>query len=99
MLKITTETTEEGMAIKLEGRLAGVWLGEVEQAWRTLAGDSSRQPVLVDLCGVTFIDADGKKLLRWMCGEGAVFRCCGPDITATVEAVKREALSKPIRHS
>jgi hypothetical protein len=48
----------------------------------------------VDLCGVTFIDAEGKKLLRWMCKEGAVFASCGPHITAAVEQAKLEAISE-----
>ena len=94
MLRITTETTQEGTAIRLEGKLAGAWVNTVEQTWHAIAGDEPRAPFLVDLCGVTFIDAAGKKLLKSMCGEGAVFRCCGPDITATVEAAKREASSE-----
>ncbi len=92
MLRITTESAEDSTRIKLEGKLAGVWVDEVELAWHMIAGDSSRSPIVVDLCGVTFIDAEGKKLLKWMRMEGAEFRCCGPDITATVEEAKREAL-------
>ncbi len=94
MLKITTLTTEEGMAIKLEGKLAGALVSELERTWREVSTGVSRNSVLVDLCGVTFIDVGGKKLLRLMFGEGAEFSFCGPDITATVEAVKREALSE-----
>jgi len=95
MLRITTENSLRPKEIKLEGKLAGVWVDEVERTWQAIAGDRSRKPVLVDLCGVTFIDAEGKKLLIRMSGEGALFRCCGPDVTATVEAAKREASSDP----
>jgi anti-anti-sigma regulatory factor len=95
MLRITTVTTKDETAIKLEGKLARAWVDEVEQTWHTVARDNSRVPILVDLCGVTFIDAEGKKLLIRMSGEGVLFRCCGPDITATVEAAKREASSDP----
>ena|SRR5438309_278686 len=95
MLRISTENSVESTKIKLEGRLAGAWVDEVERTWHTVARGSSREPVLVDLCGVTFIDAEGKKLLRWLCEEGAVFRCCGPDISATVEEATREALGGP----
>ncbi len=94
MLRITTAKSSESTRIKLEGKLAGVWVDEVEQIWHLLADERARAPLLVDLCGVTFIDAEGKRLLRWMCAEGAEFRCCGPDITATVEAVRHEAACK-----
>lgn len=101
MLRVTTENTKNGTAIKLEGKLAGAWVDEVERTWHLLADERTRVPLLVDLCGVTFIDAQGKELLKEMYGEGAVFRCCDPDITATVEGMKREILSKGsslIRH-
>jgi anti-anti-sigma regulatory factor len=93
MLRITTATTKEGMAIKLEGRLVGRLVDEAERTWHTVSADGLLKPVLVDLCGVTFIDAEGKKLLRHMCGAGAAFRCCGPDITATIEEIEREHAS------
>ena len=94
MLRITTENTRGSASLKLEGRLAGAWVDEVEHAWHKIVEGLSRVPVLVDLCGVTFIDAEGKKLLRWMCEEGAVFASCGPDITAAVEQAQREALDR-----
>ena len=94
MLRITTENTRGSASLKLEGKLAGPWVDEAEHAWHKIVEGLSREPVLVDLCGVTFIDAEGKKLLRWMCEEGAVFASCGPDITATVEQAKREAMEE-----
>ena len=90
MLRITTETTKQGMAIKLEGRLVGPLVDELERTWHVVSADRLLELVLVDLCGVTFIDAEGKKLLGRTCGAGATFRCCGPDITATIEEIKRE---------
>ena len=94
MLRITTDTTKEVVAIKLEGRLAGDWVAEVERAWHSVTANGSPKPVVVDLCGVTFINAEGKKLLTGMCEQGAVFRTCGPDITATVEHIKCDAVIK-----
>jgi len=94
MLRITTQNNEGTASMKLEGKLVGAWVDEAEHAWHKIVEGLSREPVLVDLCGVTFIDAEGKKLLRWMCQEGAVFASCGPDITAAVEQAKREAMDK-----
>jgi len=90
MLRITAEETPEGTAIKLEGRLAGALVNELAETWNGLSTNAQSKPVLVDLCGVTFIDADGKRLLRRLYSEGATLRCCGPDITATVETIERE---------
>jgi anti-anti-sigma regulatory factor len=87
MLRITVETTDQGSAIKLEGKLAGAWVGEVEKAWHTVASGDSHPHVVVDLCGVSFIGPEGKNLLRRMRDKGAEFRCCGPDISATVEEI------------
>ncbi len=94
MLRLTTEKSLDLAKIKLEGKFAGAWVDEVERAWHALQREKSPEPVVVDLCGVTFIDAEGKKLLRWMHREGTVFECCGPDITATVEEAQRESSSE-----
>jgi anti-anti-sigma regulatory factor len=90
MLRITTEESNETTKLKLEGKFAGVWVDEVEQTWRAVAQSNPHEPVLVDLCGVTFIDAKGKQLLRRMHRQGAKFRCCGPDISATVSEVESD---------
>ncbi len=87
MLRITTEQSKESTKIKLEGKLAGVWVDEVEQTWQSVSQSNPRESVFVDLCGVTFIDAGGKQLLRRMHRQGAGFRCCGPDIAATVDQI------------
>jgi len=90
MLRITTEDSAESAGIKLEGKLAGAWVHEVEIAWRAMKEKNAQKPITIDLFDVTFIDAEGKKLLKRMSKEGADFRCCGPDISATIaEILKR----------
>jgi anti-anti-sigma regulatory factor len=88
MLRITTETTREGTGIKVEGRLAGPSVAELEQTWHEVLTGDFLKPIIVDLCGVTFIDANGKGILREMCNEGVAFRSCGPDISATVDEIQ-----------
>ncbi len=90
MLRVTEEETSDGMVIKVEGRLAGELVNEVERTWNKVSPAGRGEHVVVDLCGVTFIDAQGKKLLRRMHREGTQFRCCGPDIRATIETIKNE---------
>lgn len=91
MLRITTENSLGSMNIKLEGKLVGAWVYELEHAWQEMARRNFIKSLVVDLCDVTFIDAKGKLLLKKMRRQGATFRCCGPDITATVEDVNGKA--------
>ena len=86
MLRISTDTTKEGTRIKVEGKLAGPLVLELERAWQEVR---FARPIVIDLCGVTYIDGAGKRLLRTVCDEGASFLSCGPDITATIAEIKQ----------
>jgi anti-anti-sigma regulatory factor len=94
MLRVTIEESEECTSLILEGKLAGVWINEVEATWQRIARDDSQTHIVVDLCGVTFIDANAKQLLKRMRRTGVEFRCCGPDISATVEEIERSTLKR-----
>jgi hypothetical protein len=73
MLRITVHDNPESLTFRLEGRLAGPWVREVEECrQRTLAG-RRRPSVRFDLAGVTFIDAAGKAYLADMHRLGAEF--------------------------
>lgn len=74
MLRITLENDPQWVKFKLAGKLAGAWVDELEQAWRSFLGATSKKPVTVDLSQVTFIDNHGKKLLGEMFEQGAEFR-------------------------
>jgi ABC-type transporter Mla MlaB component len=76
MLKITIHP-EAGVArLKLEGRLAGPWVEELDRCWREVAG-TQQSHVAVDLTGVTFIDPEGKALLTKMWQQGAKLHAVG----------------------
>ena len=90
MLRITTENNSVEAVIKLEGKIAGAWVEELERTWNAVATNRSRKKTLIDLCNVTFIDAEGKRLLWRMCGEGASFKTRGCVATYVVEEIKRE---------
>ena len=96
MLRISTDATPEGTLVKVEGRLAGPLVIELERIWQEVRAGGDARPTIVDLCGVTFIDPKGKGVLRMMCDEGVSFRSCGPDIAATIDEIKQgsEAASK-----
>jgi hypothetical protein len=71
MLKITMQIAAGVMTFELEGKLAGLWVKELELCWRSAAGTQQLYPVRVELSSVTFIDEDGKDLLDRMYREGA----------------------------
>ena len=77
MLKITIHNSTNAATLNLEGRLAGPWVEELERSWRAVKDDSREKPVIVDLCEVTFVDAEGRKLLSSMYGQGARLRTFG----------------------
>jgi hypothetical protein len=87
MLKITVQEASDTRTVILEGMLAGPWVNELEHTWLTLIGKLLEQPVLVDLSGVTFVDAEGKKVLGWIYEEGAELRGCDVMNKAIIEEI------------
>lgn len=73
MLRITATDNPRILTFRLEGRLEGPWVGELEQCWRSVLNSASRPAVCVDLTGVTYIDAAGKARLVEMHEHGAKF--------------------------
>lgn len=57
------------MTVKLEGKLSGPWVEELERCWMEHPPHTSKH-VTVDLSDVTYIDPEGKKLLARMTGKG-----------------------------
>src|SRR5882672_8287326 len=70
MLRITTEKKRVKTVLSVEGRLAGPLVSTLEQCWRELKAASPQEKFYVNLCGVSFIDAAGKMLLREMHRQG-----------------------------
>jgi hypothetical protein len=74
----------------LEGKLAGPWVDELERSRRALRDDSRDKLVLMDLCEVTFVDGEGRKLLTWMYEQGVRFRTFGCMAKGIIEEIVRE---------
>jgi anti-anti-sigma regulatory factor len=87
MLKITSRTDAPWTIFELEGKLAGPWVRELEDCWRTAA--SSERSVRVMLCAVTFIDDKGIALLAQMYQHGAELVAEGCMNKAIVEEIAR----------
>ena len=73
MLRITANDNPRVLTFRLEGRLEGPWVHELDQCWRGLLDGASQPAICVDLTGVTYIDAAGKARLTEMHERGAQF--------------------------
>ena len=77
MLKITrTETSAEEKWI-LQGRLVGLWVGELRKCWKKTHRTDNNLKCIVDVNDLTLIDRNGERLLRTMSKEGAQFIASG----------------------
>jgi hypothetical protein len=91
MLRITVQEELSFWRLQLSGRLAGAWVAETENTWRSAPVSSRR--VEVDLREVTCIDEAGRRLLKAMYQAGARFIAKG----VATEALVEEITGKPVR--
>src|SRR5436190_18052462 len=78
MLRITIHDSSTATKFQLEGKLAGAWVGELEQCWITATSALQGRRMAVDLTQVSFIDGEGKNLLERMAAAGADLVAAGP---------------------
>ena len=71
MLKITTLIHAKSTTLRLEGRLAGPWVQELERCWDFTVTTTTNHTLTVDLSAVTYVDSDGKDLLKKIHQQGA----------------------------
>ena len=88
MLKITRRDEGETAVIQVEGKLAGPWVKELEDYWRSGEVEPTR-PVRVDLTAVSFIDEAGEALLRTMCRERVELKAKGCFTTCLIQTIKQ----------
>src|SRR5216684_710561 len=94
MLRVTTHKKSGKVLVTIEGRLAGESVSTLEQCWRELRGASPTEKFNVDLCGVSFIDAAGKTLLKEIHHQGGRLVAQGCLNQATVKEITEGAEGK-----
>jgi outer membrane protein len=103
MLRITTEKKRGKTTLSVEGRLAGPWVAALEQCWRELHASEPQEKFHLNLCGVSFIDAAGKVLLKEIYRQGGKLVAEGCLNQAIVDEIKesqkepRSQVGKPHR--
>jgi anti-anti-sigma regulatory factor len=90
MLKITgqKDAAPDSLSLRLEGKLAGPWVEELNSYWCQISGNQQSGAV-IDLTGVTFIDANGKALLTKLWQQGAELRASGCLTRCIVEEITK----------
>jgi hypothetical protein len=73
MLRITVDDRGPEIHLRLEGRLAGSWVTELENCWRLYSSGVPNRKLVVDLKGTESVDLAGKYLLTLMHERGATF--------------------------
>src|SRR3984893_7803891 len=94
MFRITTLKKRCKVLLTVEGRLAGESVSTLEQCWRELHAGSPSEKFNVDLCGVSFIDAAGKTLLKEIYRQGGHLVAQGGLNQETVKEISHEAQGK-----
>jgi len=91
MLRITLQESPQASTFKLEGKLTGPWVRELEQAWTAAvaAPPAQNHAVVIDLADVTYIDCAGKDLLARMHQSGAKFVARSPMNCSIVDEIAR----------
>jgi ABC-type transporter Mla MlaB component len=88
MLRISIAETATEQRWTLEGRLEGLWVGELRACWKKRHQAQNGRTCTVDLSEVTSIDKSGVRLLRSMSKEGARFVATGIYTKHVLEELK-----------
>jgi anti-anti-sigma regulatory factor len=64
VLRITVEQNAEAMILKLEGRVAGPWVAELNRLWKETAPNLAQRKLSLDLRETTYADACGIRVLQ-----------------------------------
>jgi anti-anti-sigma regulatory factor len=92
MLRITVRSDPSALTFRLEGKLIGPWVRELENCWQSTRGSQRTNPVRFDLTGVTFVDAAGKAFLAARHAEGAELVASGCLMRAVVAEIANAAI-------
>ena len=63
-LRITVQENATQMTFKLEGRIAGPWVAELDRLWSGMGTTLGARKLVLDIRDTTFADAGGIRVLR-----------------------------------
>jgi ABC-type transporter Mla MlaB component len=89
MFRITTHEDNRTVCLRLEGKLKGPWVLEMEQCWR-MASSARDKALVVDLTDVDHVDSAGRYLLALIHARGASFIAATPIMKELVSDITGE---------
>ena len=87
MLRITVEERAEFTRFRLEGKLTGDWVRELERCWICAKNFGPGTRFKIDLSGVSFVDEKGKALPEGMVAEGTELLADSPMMTSLAQSI------------
>ena len=91
MLRVTIHDSPGELRLRLEDRLAGPWVREVELCWQTAQSITRNRKVTIDLRDVDFVDSAGEQLLAAIHEHGAMLVATGLVTKTLVSKITGEA--------
>lgn len=98
MLRITVEERHTQVVLRVEGKLKGPWVAELERCWRSSTDAAKGKSLGADLDGVDFVDDQGHALLAKMAGAGVDLIATGLMMRSIVQQVVAAKWEQPIEN-
>jgi hypothetical protein len=95
MLRITIHDAPQTLTFRLEGRLVGPWVRVLEECWKSTLTGRRDLALLLDLTGVTSIDAAGRACLAALHRQRADFLVADCLMKAVVAEITRASVPDP----
>jgi len=91
MLRVTVEERGNQVIFRVEGKLKGPWVIELERCWRLASGRANEKTFGMDLDGVDFVDDEGEVLLTEMAKAGVELIATESMMRSTVQQIMTTA--------
>jgi anti-anti-sigma regulatory factor len=89
-MKVEIQETGESVVLRVEGRLAGAFVAELENCWSIARATRPGRRISVDVKNVTCIDRAGKHLLQLMHRSGVPFLRAGLAVQDILEQIMEQ---------
>jgi anti-anti-sigma regulatory factor len=89
MLRIHVEEQGNSATIRLEGKLVGEWVEELERCCEHELAQGRERTLTIELEAVSFVDEPGQSLLRQLHRAGAKLRAKGALSSYLVEQIQK----------
>jgi hypothetical protein len=87
VLRITANLCSDPLVLKVEGKLRGPWVIELEHCWKSTCASYPGHRLRIELNDVTFVEDRGKVLLAEMLHRGAELVAVGPMMASILEEI------------